>query len=130
MPGSGNNNQMENSRLVYSTVQGRICPDCGKPIAGCDCKNKKKEVNKPVLQSDGTIKISREAKGRNGKTVTTITGVPLDGEALQVLAANLKKRCGTGGTVKDGVIVIQGDHREVLLLEIKKKGFPVKLAGG
>jgi translation initiation factor 1 len=76
------------------------------------------------------VRISREAKGRHGKTVTTLTGVPLDGEALQAFAADLKRRCGTGGTVKDGIIVIQGDHREVLLQEMKKKGFPVKPAGG
>ncbi|MFH0729341.1 MAG: translation initiation factor Sui1 [Pseudomonadota bacterium] len=121
---------MENSRLVYSTDQGRICPDCKKSTSVCTCKNKKKEVKKPLSRVDGIVRISREAKGRNGKTVTTITGVPLDGEALQAFSADLKKRCGTGGTVKDGVIIIQGDHREVLSQEIKKKGFPVKLAGG
>jgi translation initiation factor 1 len=121
---------MENSRLVYSTDQGRICPGCKKPFSGCTCKNKKKDVKNPLISSDGTIRIRREAKGRNGKTVTTITGVSLEGEALQALATDLKKRCGTGGTVKEGVIVIQGDHREVLYQEIKKKGFPVKLAGG
>ena len=130
MPGSGNRNKMENSRLVYSTDQGRICPDCNKPASGCTCKNNKKEVKKHSFPTDGTVRISREAKGRNGKTVTTISEVPLDGEALEAFATDLKKRCGTGGTVKDGVIIIQGDHREVLLQEIKKKGFPVKLAGG
>ena len=116
--------------LVYSTDQGRICPECKKPRAACTCRQQKREVKKPVIPADGTVRIRREAKGRNGKTVTTITGVPLDGHALQALATDLKKRCGTGGTVKDGVIVIQGDHREVLLQELKKKGFPVKLAGG
>jgi translation initiation factor 1 len=130
MPGSGKNNQMENSRLVYSTDQGRICPECNKPTGKCACKNKKRDVKKPVPARDGTVRISREAKGRHGKTVTTLTGVPLDGEALQAFAADLKRRCGTGGTVKDGIIVIQGDHREVLLQEMKKKGFPVKPAGG
>lgn len=121
---------MENSRLVYSTDQGRICPDCKKPSSGCTCKQKKRDVTTHILPTDGTVRIRREAKGRNGKTVTTLTGVPLEGDALQALATDLKKRCGTGGTVKEGVIVIQGDHREVLFQEIKKKGFPVKLAGG
>jgi translation initiation factor 1 len=120
---------MENSRLVYSTDQGRICPGCKKPSSGCTCKHRKRDVTKPIIGTDGTVRIRREAKGRNGKTVTTVSGVPLEGEALQVLARDLKKRCGTGGTVKEGVIEIQGDHREVLFQEIKKKGYPVKLAG-
>lgn len=121
---------MENSRLVYSTDRGRICPDCRKPASGCTCKKKKREVTKHIAPTDGIVRINREAKGRKGKTVTVITGVPLEGEALQELGVDLKKRCGSGGTVKDGVIVIQGDHREAVLQEIKKKGFPVKLAGG
>jgi translation initiation factor 1 len=130
MPGSGNHNFMDNSRLVYSTEKGRICTDCHKPVSGCACKHQKKEVTKHASPVDGTVRIAREAKGRNGKTVTTITGIPLEGEALLTFAKDLKKRCGTGGTVKDGIIVIQGDHREALFQELRKKGFPVKLAGG
>lgn len=69
-------------------------------------------------------------KGRGGKTVTTVFGVPLEGQALKPFAKILKQRCGTGGTVKAGVIVIQGDHRETLGQEIQKQGYRVKIAGG
>ena len=81
-------------------------------------------------QSDGFVRIRREVKGRRGKTVTTITGVPLRGEEMLELAASLKKRCGTGGSAKDGVIIIQGDHRDVLIAELEKKGYTGKKAGG
>jgi len=111
--------------IVYSTEQGRFCPKCHKPIDRCICKQKKH--NTP---NDGVVRIGRETKGRKGKGVTLIRGVPLQTTALQTFAKQLKKKCGSGGTVKDGVIEIQGDHRERLLEEIKKKGWIVKLAGG
>lgn len=76
------------------------------------------------------IRIQREVKGRKGKTVTAVFGVPLENEKLQKFAKTLKRRCGTGGSVKGGVIVIQGDHRQILLEEIKKQEYTVKLAGG
>ena len=112
------------TRLVYSSEQGRICPGCGRPLKQCVCHQKKK----PTL-SDGVVRIHRETKGRKGKGVTLITGVPLPDEELKALAKTLKQKCGTGGTIKDGVIEIQGDHREVLLAELEKKGWKVKLAG-
>ena len=124
---------MTDSRLVYSTETGRICPECGKPVFRCACR-KKKPVQ-PVKQAtnrpdDGIVRIRREVKGRKGKTVTTLSGFLLDDKALQQFAALLKRRCGTGGSVKDGVIVIQGDHCQTLLTEIRKHGYTAKIAGG
>jgi translation initiation factor 1 len=76
------------------------------------------------------VRVRRETKGRRGKTVTTIDGVPLADEALRGLAAELKRRCGTGGSVKDGVIEIQGDHRDILVADLEERGYTVKRAGG
>ena len=121
---------MNDSRLVYSTESGRICPSCGHPSTKCNCKKKKPVKKKAVYPDDGIIRIRREFKGRKGKTVTAVFGVPLDDKKLQQFAKTLKQKCGTGGTVKDGVIIIQGDHSEILLNEIKKEGYSVKLAGG
>ena len=81
-------------------------------------------------RGDGTVRVSRETKGRKGKGVTLISGVPLGVEALAALAKDLKQRCGTGGTVKDGVIEIQGDHRDRLVEELQSRGHRVKRAGG
>ena len=116
------NNQ---SPTVYSTEQGRICPDCAKAIADCICGKKKQ-----LTASDGIVRIGRETKGRKGKGVTVISGVPLDQSDLQELSKELKKRCGSGGTVKDGVIEIQGDHRDQLFEEMQKRGWLVKRCGG
>ncbi len=122
---------MENSRLVYSTDSGRTCPECAKPIAKCRCKQKKTTPKQPpIYPDDGIVRIRREVKGRKGKTVTAVFGIQLDAKELQNFAKTLKKHCGTGGSVKDGVIVIQGDHQETLLQAIKKQGYRVKLAGG
>jgi len=121
---------MDNSRLVYSTESGRICPSCKNPTAQCTCKKKKAQKKQQAYQNDGIIRIRREVKDRKGKTVTAIFGVPLDEKELNQFAKTLKSSCGTGGTVKDGVIIIQGDHREALLQKIKKQGYAVKLAGG
>jgi translation initiation factor 1 len=117
---------MDYSRRVYSTDSGRICPSCEKPLAECTCKKKQTQ---PV-PAEGGIRIRREVKGRGGKTVTVAGGFQLDDDRLKQLAAELKRRCGTGGSVKDGEVLIQGDHRETVLAELKKKGFAAKLAGG
>ena len=119
--------------MVYSTETGRVCSECGRPVSACSCK-KKKAAN-PGKQpagypDDGTIRIQREIKGRKGKTVTAVFGVPLENEELKKFAKTLKHRCGAGGSVKDRVIVIQGDHRQALLDEIRKLGYTAKLAGG
>ncbi|MEJ2726594.1 MAG: translation initiation factor Sui1 [Deltaproteobacteria bacterium] len=124
---------MKDSRLVYSTETGRICPECGKPVSACSCKKRKvvKADRQPTsYPTDGTIRIQREVRGRKGKIVTAVYGVPLEKEKLLEFAKTLKQRCGAGGSVKDGVIVIQGDHRQTLLDEIRKQGYTAKLAGG
>ena len=79
---------------------------------------------------DGIVRVGRETKGRKGKAVTVITGLGLAGPELKDLAKKLKARCGTGGTVKDGTIEIQGEHRDVLMAELQKLGFTVRRSGG
>lgn len=120
---------MKNSRLVYSTESGRVCPQCGKTPAQCACKKKKSASATVPFPADGTVRIRRETSGRGGKTVSAIYGLPTSVD-LNDLARRLKQRCGTGGSVKDGAIIIQGDHRETLQLELVKQGYTVKLAGG
>lgn len=114
-----------NSRLVNSSEQGRICPKCNQPVDKCRCKQQQ-----AVAKSDGIVRIQRETKGRKGKGVTLISGIPLAGDELKKLAKTLKQKCGTGGTIKAGVIEIQGDHRDLLLVELQKLGWQVKKAGG
>ena len=111
--------------MVYSTDHGRMCPACGRPAAHCLCRQKKE-----APRGDGTVRVGRGSKGRNGKEVTVITGLPLGQDELSQLARQLKQKLGTGGTVKDGVVEIQGDHRSALLAEMKKRGYQAKLAGG
>ena len=110
---------------VYSTEHGRICPGCSKPLADCVC-SKKHHVN----EGDGFVRIGRVTKGRKGKGVTTISGLPLDSQGLLALGKELKKRCGSGGTVKEGILEIQGDHRDMLFEELQKRGWRVKRCGG
>ena len=109
---------------VYSTEWGRVCPKCGKPLDRCICK----QTVMPT--GDGIVRLQKQSKGRNGKPVTLIRGVLLQEDALQLLLKDLKKLCGCGGTLKDGVLEIQGDHREKIQAELQKRGFKVKLAGG
>lgn len=111
--------------VVYSTGQGRICPGCGRPQAACSCR---RQLHRPA--GDGVVRVARQVQGRKGKGVTVVSGVPLDGAGLAALAAELKKRCGSGGTVRDGLIEIQGDHRELLLGLLAQRGWTVKPAGG
>ncbi|GJI94816.1 translation initiation factor [Duganella caerulea] len=115
-----------NTRLVYSTETGRMCPDCGKPVADCSCKAAAKA--KPT--GDGVVRVSRESKGRGGKTVTLVKGLPLDAIALALLGKQLRSACGSGGTVKDGVIEIQGDHCDLVMEALKKQGHQPKRTGG
>ncbi|GHB06285.1 translation initiation factor Sui1 [Modicisalibacter luteus] len=114
--------------LVYSTEHGDTCPDCRQPLAECECADRAEAERIAAL--DGIVRIRRETSGRKGKGVTTVSGVPLVDAELKALAKDLKKRCGTGGAVKDGVIEIQGDHRQVLKSELESRGYTVKLAGG
>ena len=114
-----------NSVAVYSTEQGRLCPGCAKPQSACVCAK-----SGSAGPGDGIVRISRQTKGRKGKGVSCISGLPLGPEKLAALAKELKQRCGAGGSLKDGVIEIQGDHRELLAQELRKQGYTVKLAGG
>jgi len=113
------------SGLVYSTEHGRTCPHCARPVTQCGCGQKKSPA-----KGDGIVRISRETKGRKGSGVTLITGLPLAETELNALAKQLKQRCGSGGTVKNGVIEVQGDHRDVVLTELIRLGFQTKKAGG
>ena len=113
------------SRLVYSSESGGVCPNCGKALKKCVCGQDKAD---PV--GDGIVRVSRETKGRKGKGVTLVSGLPLDAEALKRLGKQLKAKCGCGGTVKNGIIEIQGDHRDLVVEELKQQGFTVKRAGG
>ena len=110
--------------LVYSTDHSRMCPDCRQPQAQCVCKRA------PVPTGDGIVRVSRETKGRGGKTATVVKGVALDAAALTALGKQLKALCGSGGTVKDGVIEVQGDHCDRIIEALKKLGHQVKRAGG
>jgi translation initiation factor 1 len=113
--------------LVYSTELGRMCPGCGKAVAECICRELQAGT---IPAGDGIVRVSRETKGRKGKGVTLITGIPVSESGLRSLAKQLKRRCGAGGTVKDRVIEIQGDHRDLLVEELTKQGYTVKRAGG
>jgi len=120
---------MSNSRIVYSTEQGRRCPECARPVAECKCRRSKAAQARPA-PGDGAVRVSRETKGRKGKGVTIVSGLPVAGAGLDELARRLKKRCGSGGTVREGKIEIQGDHQDTLLLELGKLGYSAKRAGG
>lgn len=111
------------SRLVYDTDHGRMCPRCRKAMTSCRCGE---ELAPP--SGDGIVRVRREV--RNGKTLTVVLGVLLRKPELEALGKLLKARCGTGGTVKDGAIELQGDHRDVVVAFLESKGHTVKLAGG
>jgi translation initiation factor 1 len=111
--------------VVYSSEFGRICPGCAKPVKSCVCRK-----NSSAPASDGIVRVRRESKGRGGKTVMVVTGLPLDAAALTKLAGELKRSCGCGGTAKDGVIEIQGDHADQIMAELAKRGYQAKRAGG
>jgi len=102
-----------------------MCPVCRQPVAQCTCKSAK-----TLPASDGIVRVSRETKGRGGKAVTLVKGVALDEAGLSALGKQLKAACGSGGTVKDGVIEVQGDHCERVVELLKAQGRVVKRAGG
>ena len=118
-------NAFLNSSLVYSTDSGRTCPACRQSVSSCICK-----PLSAVPSSDGVARVSKSIKGRGGKTVTLVTGLGLDEAALLRLGKLLKAACGTGGTVKDGVIEVQGDHCAQVLQALGKQGYRAKKAGG
>lgn len=116
------------SSLVYSTEQGQLCPACEQSITACCCDKLADEQR--LSELDGVVRIRRETSGRKGKGVTTVQGVPINKDELKSLTAELKKRCGTGGALKNGIIEIQGDQRAVIKTLLEAKGFCVKLSGG
>lgn len=113
-----------NTRLVYSDSNS-TCPKCKKPLKKCHCQELPKSV-----KNDGIVRLERQTKGRKGKGVTLITGIPLPDAELKALAKTLKQKCGVGGAIKNGVIELQGDQRELLLPLLQEKGWTVKKAGG
>ena len=119
------------SVLVYSTEIGRICPNCSKPVSQCQCAaNKQTLVAAAYASPDGIVRVQRETKGRGGKSVTMVRGLALDATELAALAKQLKAACGSGGTVRDDVIEVQGDHVVTLMTALQKRGYVVKRVGG
>jgi translation initiation factor 1 len=122
---SGGRDGSGDGGIVYSSEHGAICPGCSQPVATCRCG-----AEAAAPPRDGVVRVGRAVKGRRGKGVTVVTGVPLVGAELTKLAKELKRRCGSGGTVKGGDIEIQGDHRDALVAELAKRGWTVKRSGG
>jgi translation initiation factor 1 len=116
---------VSNSKLVYSTAAGRICPTCGWPIDNCQCSKTLKE-GKERVPDRVVAKMRMEKKGRGGKTVTVIYALPNNAEFLKNLCSDLKKACGCGGATTDDGVELQGDLRERVRTHLEKKGFIVK----
>lgn len=113
------------SPLVYSTDGGRMCPQCRQPVTACVC------TKKPARSvGDGVVRLQLETKGRAGKGVTVVRGLDLPDTDLVALGKQLKAACGSGGTVKDGVIEVQGDHVAKVMTLLTAKGYKVKRVGG
>lgn len=118
----------ENPGLVYTTGVGRICPGCRRPAADCLCRTAQ---GQPAgARAGAPVRVSRQTQGRAGKGVTVISGLPLSDSELEQLATELKRRCGSGGTVRDGLIEIQGEHRDTLVAELARRGITARRAGG
>lgn len=114
------------SRLVYSTDGGRTCPTCRAPLAACRCA----ALARAAVVGDGRVRVSREKAGRGGKTVTLVRGLPLAADELAALGKRLRTACGTGGTARDGLLELQGDHAERVTAWLRAEGFEAKRAGG
>ena len=108
---------------MYSTDSGRMCPVCRQPVANCTCKARL------IQQTNGAVRVNLQTKGRGGKSVTLVKGLPLDIAALAVLGKQLRTACGTGGTVKAGVVEVQGDHVTTVLAALQKLGYDAKRSG-
>ena len=117
-------NQHGTGGLVWSSEHGRMCGGCGWPERDCRCSRRE------PAPAGGPVRVARETKGRKGKGATVVTGLPLTAAELALLGKDLKKKCGSGGTVKDGAIEIQGDHRDVVVEELTRRGFDVRRSGG
>jgi len=114
-----------NGGLVYSTDAGRMCPGCRAPIAQCACRK-----GPAPAAGDGVVRVFFETKGRGGKGVTVVRGLGLDDAGLAAVGKQLKAACGVGGTVKDGAVELQGEHRDRVVALLKAQGRNVKKAGG
>jgi translation initiation factor 1 len=114
------------TRMVYSTGLGTLCPNCRRAVRECVCPKSAPGAARGSI----AVRVGRETKGRAGKGVTVITGLPLSPPELEALAGDLKKRCGSGGTVRGGSIEIQGDHRDALVAALTRLGWPAKRSGG
>ena len=115
----------KDSRIVYSTALGQLCPNCRRPVKECVCPK-----NAPGVARAGPVRVGRETKGRAGKGVTVVTGLGLPHAQIEALAKTLKKQCGSGGTVREGIIEIQGDHRDTIVAALAKQGIDAKKSGG
>ena len=116
--------------LVYSTDSGRMCPDCRQPLATCTCASTRAAQERATAHGDGMARVSRETKGRGGKTVTLVRGLALDDAALATLGKRLRSACGAGGTLRDGLLEVQGDHVDRVLAWLLEEGIKAKRAGG
>ena len=113
-------------REVYSTDQGSICSSCGKPRTSCSCSSDKRME----VRGDGNVRVRRETKGRGGKTVTTISGLALNRDELKALLTHLKRLVGGGGAEKEGTLELQGDHCDLVIQELSRRGIKAKQSGG
>ena len=127
-----------NSRVVYCTDSGRLCPDCGQTLTQCRCKKGKSSkeskaegsAQQQKSPSDGIVRLRRETKGRKGAGVTLVDGLNAEDDELKQIAKKLKQLCGSGGAIKNGSVEIQGDHRDKINVWLSAQGYRVKLAGG
>ncbi len=133
--GNMTRSQNDDDGLVYSTEFGKMCPNCSRSIKQCSCRKKspvpKSAGGKSIgVKCDGVVRLMRETKGRKGKGVTLIVGLPLEDQELKQMATSLKQKCGSGGSLKNKIIEIQGDHRDVLEKQLGRLGYKVKRSGG
>ncbi len=111
-------------KLVYSTDSGRHCDGCGQPRSSCICNDSSR------ILGDGKVRVRRENKGRGGKTVTLITGLPMTADELKAACKTLKQLCGGGGSVQEGTVEVQGDQVEKVLQWLLQKGYDARRSGG
>ncbi len=116
---------MSDDSTVYSTGAGKVCPRCGRPVAQCTCSQEKS-----APAGDGVVRVRREVKGRRGKTVTRVSGVPIAMEDLKLLAKKIKQHCGTGGGMDGADLIVQGEQVDKVIALLEKEGYKVKRSGG
>jgi translation initiation factor 1 len=113
--------------LVYSTEHGSMCPNCRKPVSACLCRQNAEAAAR--MNVGGTAQVACETKGRGGKSVTVVKGLPLDAPGLLRVGKQLRSACGAGGTTKDGTIEVQGDHRDTVMATLKALGYSCRRTG-